>query len=251
MNAAGKPVVIKLGSSVLAGPRGFADGVDRIARFLQDGRSVCVVVSATPGTTDGLWRDAHALAVVPRPRLLGSLLATGEQVSVSLLGIALAARGIESECLDVAQLDLRVEGDPLDAVPIGLSGTGLSAALGRAGVVVVPGFVGRDASGAIHVLGRGGSDLTALVIARTLGAECVLFKDVDGLYEADPKTQPGPMRRYVQANWEEVARVGGDVVQRKAIDFAREHRLEFAIVGPSGVGTQVGELAVRYARVAS
>jgi aspartokinase len=108
-------------------------------------------------------------------------------------------------------------------------------------VVVAPGFVGRGPGGATSLLGRGGSDYTALFLAARLGARrCVLFKDVDGLYTADPARDRAALR-YEAVTWRTAARVGGRVVQEKAVLYAEFERLAFEITAPgSGVSTRVG-----------
>lgn len=92
------------------------------------------------------------------------------------------------------------------------------------------------------LLGRGGSDLTALFVAERLGAQdCRLVKDVDGLYSEDPAGAVAEPRRYRRASWEELLEVGGNLVQRKAVEFARRHRLSFTIGAPlSDEPTRIG-----------
>jgi len=245
-------VVLKFGSSVLAGAAGFRRAGEQIHGELASGRKVCAVVSATPGTTDNLWRTAHELALEPRPGLLGALMATGEHASVGLLSIALAARGAAVTPLPAAELGLRTAGPPLDAHPVALDSARLRAALETADVVVVPGFVGRDAAGSMNLLGRGGSDLTALFISHQLGADCCLVKDVDGLYDGDPNCPQNPAkRRYVRACWDELARVGDVVVQPKAVRFARKNAIRFRIAAVGRQGTEIGPGPNVLERVAS
>ena len=245
-------VVVKFGSSVLAGAAGFGRAVEQVAALRDRGKTVCAVVSATPGTTDRLWAEAHALAVAPDPQTLGELLATGEHASVALLAIALRSRGVDAARFSAERLDLRTEGDPLDATPCGFDQSALVAALETRGVVVAPGFVGRDREGRFNLLGRGGSDLTALFLSHSLGAGCRLVKDVDGLFDSDPNAPTGlPARRYTHASWEELARVGDVVVQPKAVAFARTRAQRFTIAAPGGRGTEVGPGPNVLERVAS
>jgi len=256
MNAASKGsaslVVLKFGSSVLAGAAGFRRAAEQIHAELASGRTVCAVVSATPGTTDKLWCTAHDLALEPRPGLLGTLMATGEHASVGLLSIALAPKGVRVTPFTADELGLRTEGPPLDAHPVALDSTALLAALDAAEVVVVPGFIGRDATGSTNLLGRGGSDLTALFISHELAADCCLVKDVDGLYEGDPNCPQNPaQRRYVQASWDELARVGDVVVQPKAVRFAQKHAIRFRIAAVGRQGTEIGPGPSVLERVAS
>jgi homoserine dehydrogenase len=112
-------------------------------------------------------------------------------------------------------------------------------------VVVLPGFIGKDRFGKMTLLGRGGSDLTALFLAQRLGAECRLIKDVDGLYSSDPKSTTGSSAsRFIRVSYATAARVGGAVVQLKAIDFAECHRLTFKVASAGcGRATEVGPYA--------
>ena len=109
-------------------------------------------------------------------------------------------------------------------------------------MVVVPGYVATDAEDRLVVLGRGGSDLSALFLADRLGgARCRLIKDVDGLYESDPAA-PGPRpRRYGRACWSDALATDGAIVQHKAVRFARDHRLPFELGRINGVApTRIG-----------
>lgn len=241
IHPAARPVaVLKFGSSVLDGAAGFQAAAEEVVREVTAGRSVVAVVSAPPGTTDGLLGSAGALVRSPPARLVSRLLATGESVSVALLGIALAARGIDAAVLDPNALGLRTRGPTLDADPVDVDIAGLRRTLAKHRAVVVPGFVGIDAEGELSVLGRGGSDLTAIFLADRLGAaECRLVKDVDGVHATDPRLDPdAPVFR--RASWEVVLEVGGELVQEKAVRFARERRRSFRVAAFGGVGTLVG-----------
>lgn len=234
-------VVLKFGSSVLEGADGFAAAAREVAREVEEGRRVVAVVSAPPGSTDDLLRSAGALTRDPPERLVSRLLATGECASVALLGIALAARGLEAALLDPRELGLRARGPVLDSDPVDLDVRGLLGVLADSEAVVVPGFVGVGPDGGFRLLGRGGSDLTALFLADRLQAvECRLLKDVDGVYAADPRTQPSaPV--FLRASWDVVLEVGGEIVQPKAVRFARARGRSFRVCGFGGVGTVVGE----------
>jgi homoserine dehydrogenase len=245
-------VVLKFGSSVLTGVPGFRRAAEQIHAEITSGRKVCAVVSATPGTTDRLWREAHDLALQPQPGLLGGLLATGEHVSVNLLSIALAAKGVSVAALSTDELGLRTEGPPLDAHPVGLELAALCATLESADVVVAPGFIGRNQDGVMNLLGRGGSDITALFISYQLAAECCLVKDVDGLYDGDPNCPNNPAQHhYVRASWDELARVGNVVVQPKAVWFAKTHGIRFRVAAVGRQGTEIGLGPNVFERVAS
>jgi len=237
-------VVLKFGSSVLSSESEMHVAVGEIYREIRRGKRVVAVVSAIGKTTDSLIAKARAVSPEPCTRSLASYLATGEQASASLLGIALDSAGLESRVLDVRELGLEGEGDRLDAVPASLDRANLDAALKEVPVVVVPGFAMLDPSGGFMLLGRGGSDLTALFIAKELRAEAKLVKDVDGVFEFDPskKDEQGrEARRYKSLSFEDALGVGGRVVQAKAIELARSWDLSFSVArAHSAGGTLIG-----------
>ena len=237
-------VVLKFGSSVLRSESDLPSVVHEIYRWWRDGYQVVAVVSAFGNTTDDLTKRAHDVCGEPDESLLAALLATGEAASSALLGLALNRSGIPAAVLDAEQAGLTTIGRKLDADLTGVDTVKLLAAL-RRGVVVLPGFVGRSESGETTLLGRGGSDLTALFIAHRVGGRCRLVKDVDGLYTSDPNARDGRVaKRYTQASYETAGKVGGAVVQLKAIDFAEGHRFRFEV---SSIGatrtTEIGPFA--------
>ena len=253
-------VVLKFGSSVLRSETDLPAVVQEIYRWWRDGNQVVAVVSAFGNTTVDLTRRAHAVCNEPDETLLAALLATGEAASSALLGLALNRSGIPAAVLDAEQAGLTTTGSRLNADLTEVDTVKLLAAL-RRGVVVLPGFVGRSESGETTLLGRGGSDLTALFIAQRLGGLCRLVKDVDGLYTSDPNARDGRIaKRYTHANYDTAARVGGAVVQLKAINFAQTHHLRFAVsaigsartteIGPRADQVAVSESEPRPLRVA-
>lgn len=212
----GPVTVLKFGSSLLSGRDGFQQVVTEVAREVALGRRVLTVVSAMKGTTDRLWDDAHTLAPRPAQRLLPVLLRTGEDASVALLGIALVQAGLNAHVLTAEELGLRTVGPLHDAEPIDVDLARLASCLRAHDVTVVPGFGGADASGHPSLLGRGGSDLTALFLAERLGAEEVrLVKDVDGVFLEDPKGDGAARTALSEATWAEVDRVGNGVWCRR------------------------------------
>jgi homoserine dehydrogenase len=237
-------IVLKFGSSVLRNESDLPTAVHEIYRWWREGFQVVVVVSAFGNTTDELTQRAHAACDQPNEELVAVLLATGEAASSALIGLALKRSGIPATVLDAAQAGLATDGPVLDAKLASIDAANVLEALSD-GVVVLPGFVGKGHSGKTTLLGRGGSDLTALFLAQRLGGECRLIKDVDGLYTSDPNSRTGPSAaRFLRVSYATAARVGGAVVQLKAIEFADRHRLRFSIssVGSNRV-TEVGPYA--------
>src|SRR6266403_2667331 len=232
--------VLKFGSSVLRSERDLPRVVHEIYRVWRGGSQVLAVVSALGNTTDQLLRSAETVCPEPEESAVAILLATGEATASALLGIALAKAGIPAKVLDPAQAGLRTIGDGLDGELVGVDAKRLRKEL-QDSVIVLPGFVGRDEEGSTTLLGRGGSDLTALSLANELQADCVLIKDVDGLYTSDPAEPGSTPLRFTQARYETALRVGGPVVQAKAVCFAATRGLRFSITCVSAsVRTEVG-----------
>lgn len=224
-------VVLKFGSSVLRTPADLPWAVQEIYAHRRHGARVIAVVSAFAGVTDALYARAREHGT--DARATAALVATGELESASLLTLALDRCGVPARLLEPRAVALRTRGDTLDAEPVDVDLAPFTATLEAAGVVVFPGFCGVGDDGSTTLLGRGGSDLTALFLAERLDARCVLVKDVDGLYERDPAL-PGPRpARFERITWEDALRVGGKVVQPKTLRSARLHGqlLEIRAIG--------------------
>ena len=132
--------------------------------------------------------------------------------------------------IDEVRLGLRTRGPVLSAEPCGIDVSQILSVLDNAAVAVVPGFVGRQEDGTVSLLGRGGSDLTAVFAAHHLRAErCRLIKDVNGIFEHDPADIVNVPRRYSTVGWAQAARVGNGVVQPRAIEFAEQHGLTIEV----------------------
>lgn len=240
----GPLVVLKFGSSVLRGADGFRTAAGEVEAEVARGGRVVAIVSAPPGATDALLGTAVGVCASPPPDLLVPLLATGEIASVALLTMALRGIGVPARPAGAGDIGLRTRGPLLDAEPVDLDGAWVAASLQAAPVLVVPGFVGVDLSGRPSLLGRGGSDLTAVFLADRLAAdECRLVKDVDGVYPVDPNAASDAGGPFESASWDLVLDLAATLVQPKAVRFARERGLTFRVCAPGGRGTRVGEAA--------
>lgn len=239
--ALGPVAVLKFGSSLLAGAEGFRVAAEEVRRHVRLGYRVVAVVSAMRGATDRLLETVSEITDRPAGGFVAHLLRTGEEASGALLGIALTEVGMHAHVQAVDVLGLRTVGPLHDAEPVDADFVRLVTCLRDHEAVVVPGFIGADGSGSPSLLGRGGSDLTALFLAGRLGAEEVrLIKDVDGVHPWDPGSDRGTSSALPAASWQEVARVGNGVVQEKALRFAERRGLEFRVAAPGGEGTLVG-----------
>jgi homoserine dehydrogenase len=239
-------VCLKFGSSVLRSAADLPWCVQEIYAHLRRGERVVAVVSAFGGVTDALYARAREHGA--DEQATAALVATGEQEAAALLALALDRCGVPARLFAPSQVRLRTRGPVLDAEPAEVATQPFVDALAERPVVVFPGFCGLGDDGHTTLLGRGGSDLTALFLAERLAARCVLVKDVDGLYERDPAL-PGPApSRFERLTWEDALRVGGKVVQPKTLRAARLHgrAVEIRAIGAPH-GTVVGPHPARLA----
>lgn len=214
-------IVLKFGSSVLRSAADLPAAVHEIYSWYRRGWRVVAIVSAIGASTEALLREARTFSAEPEPNATAELLATGERHSAALLGIALDRAGVASRVVDPREIGLLTQGSALDSEAVGVDRGRIEALLDEFPVVVVPGFFGYDASGRLHLLGRGGSDLSAAYLANALGARrCRLIKDVDGVYERDPAlSTPAPARRFVTLDYAEAVERATQLIQPKAVRF--------------------------------
>ena len=206
---------------------------DKIASVRADGHEVVVVVSAMRGETDRLIDLAKAVSNQPNQRELDVLLATGEQVTIALLSMALAEKNCQARSFTGGQVHIRTDSVHNKARIIDIDAVRVKKALCEDHVVVIAGFQGMDKHGNITTLGRGGSDTTAVAMAAALKAnECHIFTDVDGVYTADPRVEPGA-RRIGWLSYEEMlemASLGSKVLQIRAVEFARKYHVKLRVL---------------------
>ncbi len=223
-------IVLKLGGSVLLDETTLRQAVHEIYRWRRRGWGVVAVASALAGRTDRLLAESRGICDSPAPDAVAPLVSQGELHSTALLGLHLDRAGLPACVLSPAAVGLVAEGDPLDATPVRVQDSRIRGALQRGEVVVLPGYLACDPEGRSVLLGRGGSDLTALFLAQRLGASrCRLIKDVDGLYERDPSLSGPRPRRYARMSYEDALRTDGSIVQHKALRFARSVGLGFEV----------------------
>lgn len=234
------PIVLKLGGSVLPRLEAYTDAARFVAAMSRQHApaSIVAVVSAEDGHTDALRREALELAGEPEDDALDLLWSTGEHRSVALLTLALRAQGLSAAPLNAHQTNVRRSSARRALVPHLLV---LRAALAAHQVVVAPGFLA-TCEQRLVTLGRGGSDLSAVILAAALGAQsCVLVKDVDGYYTADPaidrRATRVPHLTYDRAIAQ--ADAGCPLVQRGALVEAAAHGLPLLVRSVHGIGTVV------------
>jgi aspartate kinase len=198
----------------------------RVMRSVEAGHSVAVVVSAMGHTTDELVKLARDITLRPPEREMAMLLATGEQVSVSLLAMALQTMGTPAVSFTGPQAGVVTDGNPLNARIKEFNVFRVREALENGKVAVVAGFQGLDSEGEINTLGRGGSDTTAVALAAALGADsCEIYTDVDGVFTIDPRIVP-EARKLDEITYDEMlelASLGAKVLHPRAVEYGKQH----------------------------
>ena len=219
-------IVQKFGGTSVADAGRIQAVARRVVEKADRGHRVVVVVSAMGKTTDQLVQMAHQIAPAPSERELDMLLATGEQVSIALLSMAVQALGREAKSFTGHQVGILTDTVYGKARIQRIETEKIERALDEGQIVVVAGFQGVTADDDITTLGRGGSDTTAVALAAALKAEvCEIYTDVDGVYTADPNVVP-EARLLDRVSYEEMlelASSGAKVLQSRAVEFAAKY----------------------------
>jgi aspartate kinase len=221
--------VLKIGGSILRDAPAFAATAGFLAARLGEDpdERLVVIVSAQHGTTDALLDEARAITAEPSAEALDLLWSTGEVRSVALLALHLQRRGVRADAFNVHQTGLLTSDGATTVRPLRML-----AAFAHARIVIVPGFLAVTAGGGIRSLGRGGSDLTAVLVAAALGAgRCELIKDVAGYYTADPHLHADaePIRHLTVDAALAMARGGCDLVQPAALLAGARHAVPLVV----------------------
>ena len=237
-------IVQKYGGTSVGSPERIGLVADKVAGWRTRGSDVVVVVSAMSGETDRLLSLADAVADVPVPRELDVLLATGEQVTIALLSMALEKRGIPARSYTGSQVHIRTDSAHNKARIRDIDDKRIHADLAEGRVVVVAGFQGADEHGNITTLGRGGSDTTAVALAAALKAdECQIYTDVDGVYTTDPRVVPEARRldRITFEEMMEMASLGSRILQIRSVSFAGRYNVPLRVLSSfeEGEGTLI------------
>ena len=237
-------IVQKYGGTSMGSPERIAAVAERVERARAAGDDVVVVVSAMSGETDRLIKLAKSVNAQPPAREMDVLLATGEQASIALLAMALAARGVPARSFTGAQVHILTDSAHSKARILDIDNERLRACLAAGQVAVVAGFQGIDADGSITTLGRGGSDTTAVALAAALKAdECQIYTDVDGVYTTDPRVEPRARRldRITFEEMLEMASLGAKVLQIRSVEFAGKYKVPLRVLSSfqDGPGTLI------------
>ncbi|MBK8065571.1 MAG: aspartate kinase [Betaproteobacteria bacterium] len=226
-------IVQKYGGTSVGSVERIKNVARRVAKWQAAGHDVVVVVSAMSGETNRLLGMAKELQPIPDPRELDQLAATGEQVTIGLMAMAIQALGLKARSYTGGQVRILTDDAYTKARILEIDEHNIRRDLKEGNVVVVAGFQGVDAAGNITTLGRGGSDTTGVALAAALKAdECQIYTDVDGVYTTDPRIVP-EARRLKTVTFEEMlemASLGSKVLQIRSVEFAGKYKVRLRVL---------------------
>ena len=225
-------IVQKYGGSSVADTSRIKQVAVRVAKAKKAGNKMVVVVSALGDTTDDLIKLAHEITDFPSEREMDMLISTGEQISVSLLAMALHKLKVEAISFTGVQVGIITDTSHTKARILDVNTKRIEEELAKGKVVIVAGFQGVTMDHDITTLGRGGSNLTAVALAKALGADvCEMCTDVDGVYTADPRIVP-QARKISRISYEEMlelASAGAQVLQPRSIEVAKKFNVKIHV----------------------
>ena len=230
-------IVHKYGGTSMGSTERIRSVAQRVAKWHRAGHQMVVVPSAMSGETNrllGLAKELQPPSVTAQSqRELDALAATGEQVSVGLLALALQAQGVAAVSFAGWQVPIATDSAFTKARIADIDDSRVRAELDAGKVVVITGFQGVDPDGHVTTLGRGGSDTSAVAVAAAMNAsECLIFTDVDGVYTTDPRIVP-EARRLSTVSFEEMlemASMGAKVLQIRSVEFAGKYRVPLRVL---------------------
>jgi aspartate kinase len=236
--------VYKFGGTSVGSVERIKSVAEKVKHAHDLGDQIVVVVSAMSGETNRLVALAKEMQTQPTDREMDVLLSTGEQVTISLLCMALHNLGCDASSYTGGQVKILTDSSHTKARIRKIDDARMRADLNAGKVVVVAGFQGVDEHGNITTLGRGGSDTTAVALAATLKAdECHIYTDVDGVYTTDPRVEP-KARRLDHITFEEMlemASLGSKVLQIRSVEFAGKYNVALRVLSSfkEGCGTLI------------
>lgn len=225
-------IVQKYGGTSVGSVERIQKVAENIARFKRQGHQLVVAVSAQAGTTDNLIKLAQQIDEHASAREMDMLLATGEQISIALLAIALNKMGIPAVSLTGHQAGILTDGVHMKARILEVEHERINQELAQGKVIIVAGFQGISADNNITTLGRGGSDTTAVAIAASLKADlCEIYTDVDGIYTADPRivSNPHKLKTISYDEMLELASLGAKVLHPRSVEVAKIHNVRLSV----------------------
>lgn len=239
-------IVQKFGGTSVGSPEKILHIADRICVEKANGNDCVVVVSAMGKSTDQLISLAEGITDNPNKREMDMLLSTGEQVTISLLAMALEKKGYEAVSYTGWQAGIITEKVHGDARILEIDAKRIRTQLDNGKIVIVAGFQGKTADGEITTLGRGGSDTTAVALAAALQADkCNIYTDVTGVYTTDPRYVK-EARKLSEVSYDEMlelANLGAGVLHPRAVEFAKNYQVTLEVRSSTALekGTMIKE----------
>jgi aspartate kinase len=225
-------IVQKYGGTSVGTPERIKNVANRITRWRAEGHQIVAVVSAMSGVTDNLIKLAREVAPDPSDREMDVLLATGEQVTIALLAMALHHANVPAISFTGAQAGIQTDGVHTKARISKITPQKVHEALDAGKVVIIAGFQGQNTEGSVTTLGRGGSDLSAIAMAAAVKADlCQIYTDVDGVYTTDPRIVPSA-QKISELSYDEMlemASLGSKVMQARSVEFAKKFGVVFEV----------------------
>ncbi|SDW22578.1 aspartate kinase [Marininema mesophilum] len=225
-------VVQKFGGTSVGSVERIQNVAERVAKTHAEGHQVVVTVSAMGKTTDELVSLAKQMSDQPPQREMDVLLTTGEQVTVSLLSMALLQKGLKTHPMTGWQAGIHTDSIHGKARIDRIDTNKVKKCLHAGEIVIVAGFQGLSPDGEITTLGRGGSDTTAVALAAALNADrCEIFTDVTGVYTADPRIAPqaDKLKEISYEEMLELANLGAGVLHPRSVECAMTHRVQLVV----------------------
>ncbi len=226
-------IVQKYGGTSVASVERIQSVAKKIKTFRDKGNQLIVSVSAMSGETNRMSALAREIQDKPSLREMDVLLTTGEQVTISLLAMALQQLGCDAISYTGSQVCITTDSEHGKARIKSIDNHRIRKSLSDGKVVVVAGFQGVDESGHITTLGRGGSDTTAVALAAALSAdECQIYTDVKGVYTTDPRIEPNARKMPIVSYEEmlEMASLGSKVLQIRSVEFASKYQVPLRVL---------------------
>ncbi|MFH1191824.1 MAG: aspartate kinase [Candidatus Omnitrophota bacterium] len=242
-------VVQKYGGSSVANVERIQKVAQRVVGYSKKGYALVVVVSALGDTTDELVELANKINSDPCKREMDMLLSTGEQISVALLAMAIHKLGYQAISFTGSQVGIITDSSHTQAKIIKINVEKIKNELKKDKIVIVAGFQGVTLNQDITTLGRGGSDLTAVALAKELQADsCEIYTDVMGIYTTDPRIEPNA-RKIEQITYDEMlemASLGAQVMQPRSIEVAKKFNVPLHV--RSSFNTKNGTMIIKEVR---
>lgn len=226
-------IVQKYGGTSMGSIDRIKNVAKRVKRWHDNGHQVVVVVSAMSGETNRLIDLARQISTQPDPREYDQMVSTGEQVSISLLAMAIKELGIGARSFTGRQVAIKTDNAHNKARIESIDDKNIREQLDAGNIVIVAGFQGIDEEGNATTLGRGGSDTTGVAIAAALGAdECQIYTDVDGVYTTDPRvtSKAKKLEKITFEEMLEMASLGSKILQIRSVEFAGKYGVPLRVL---------------------